>query len=118
MSEDTQKIFNALADPTRRDIISTLTTNGARTATQLSQNMQITRQGVTKHLNILMDAKLISTGKQGREVYYNLTPKPLTNATQWIADIEAQWDKRLASLRHLVEENINEDDTIEGNDNV
>lgn len=113
MSEDTQKVFNALADPTRRSIINTLTTNGGRTATQLSQNMQITRQGVTKHLNILVEAHLISTGKQGREVYYNLTPKPLTSATQWIAGIEAQWDKRLATLRNLVE-----DDTPERNDDV
>lgn len=108
MSENTQKVFNALADPTRRDIISTLTADGARTATQLSQNMRITRQGVTKHLNILIEAQLISTGKQGREVYYNLTPKPLTNATQWITEIEALWDKRLASLRHLVEEDKTE----------
>jgi DNA-binding transcriptional ArsR family regulator len=108
MSEDTQRVFNALADPTRRNIISTLTVDGARTATQLSQNMQITRQGVTKHLNILMDAQLISTGKQGREVYYKLTPQSLRSATQWIADIEALWDKRLASLRDLVEEDTSE----------
>jgi DNA-binding transcriptional ArsR family regulator len=104
MSGETQKVFNALADPTRRDIISTLTINGARTATQLSENMKITRQGVTKHLNILVEANLISTGKQGREVYYKLTPKPLTSATQWIADIESQWDKRLATLRDIVEQ--------------
>lgn len=112
MSEDTQKVFNALADPTRRSIINTLTINGERTATQLShqlsQNKEITRQGVTKHLNILVEARLISTGKQGREVYYNLTPKPLTSATQWIAEIETQWDKRLATLRNMVEADINE----------
>lgn len=110
MLEDTQKVFSALADPTRRTIISTLTERGAHTATQLSQNMEITRQGVTKHINILLDAGLIATNKQGREVYYNLTPKPLSQATQWITHIEALWDKRLTALQDLVEnETINED---------
>ena len=104
MSEVRQKVFNALSDPTRRGIISTLTINGEHTATQLTQNMQITRQGVTKHLGILLDAGLISTDKRGREVYYNLTPEPLTQATQWITEIEIQWDKRLAALQELIDE--------------
>ena len=103
MSEDTQKVFNALADPTRRNIITTLTEGGARTATQLSENMDITRQGVTKHLNILVDARLITMGKMGREVYYDLTPQPLRHATRWITDIEALWDKRLSALLDMVE---------------
>lgn len=104
MSEDTQKVFNALADTTRRTIIDRLTTQGAHTATQLSKDMKITRQGVTKHINILIDAGLIATNKQGREVYYDVTPKPLARATQWITNIEAEWDKRLAALQNLVEE--------------
>ena len=69
MSENTQKVFNALADPTRRDIISTLTADGARTATQLSQNMRITRQGVTKHLNILIEAQSNADQEKRNELY-------------------------------------------------
>lgn len=107
MSEATQKVFNALADNTRRSIINTLTAQGAHTATQLSNDMKITRQGVAKHINILIEAGLISTNKQGREVYYDVTPAPLAQATQWITHIEAQWDKRLAALKTLVEDDEN-----------
>lgn len=109
MTADTQKVFIALADTTRRDIINTLTEQGAHTATQLSSNMAITRQGVAKHINILIDAGLVSTKKQGREVYYDITPQPLQKATEWIADIEAQWDKRLIKLQEFIENEADED---------
>lgn len=104
MSDKTQEVFNALGDPTRRDIINTLTTQGAKTATQISETMQITRQGVSKHLNILADAGLITSEKQGRELYYSLTPQPLNQATRWIQSIEEKWDKRLSALREFVEQ--------------
>ena len=98
-----QNVFAALADPARRKIIETLTEVGAQTATQLAPGLEMTRQGVTKHLNILADAGLVTIHQRGRDKYYALTPEPLEEATMWISAIAARWDERLEALRQFLE---------------
>lgn len=99
-----QAVFAALADDTRRQIIELLVDEGAKTATQLSEIFPISRQGVTKHMNILVEAHLVTIHPRGRDKYYHLTPEPLEETSMWIAAIAARWDKRLAALSKLVEE--------------
>jgi DNA-binding transcriptional ArsR family regulator len=99
-----QNVFAALADPARRQIIEGLTEAGARTATQLAPALEMTRQGVTKHLNILADAGLVTVYQRGRDKYYVLTPEPLEEATLWISAIAARWDDRLEALRQFIED--------------
>jgi DNA-binding transcriptional ArsR family regulator len=95
-------IFEALADPTRRRLLSALAARGAATATALAADLPISRQAVLKHLTALRDAGLVEGRRQGREVRYGLTPAPLADAVSWIAAVGAQWDGRLAALaRHL-----------------
>jgi DNA-binding transcriptional ArsR family regulator len=90
-------VFGALADPTRRSLLSALAGRPA-TATELAGGLPISRQAVVKHLSALAEAGLVSRERNGREVRYSVTPAPLSGAASWIATVGAQWDERLASL--------------------
>lgn len=104
MSEiNRQSVFSALADETRRQIIEMLTEDGEQTATQLADRFPISRQGVSKHLNIMEEAGLVTVRQRGRDKFYHLTPEPLEEASLWISAIAARWDKRLGALRDLIE---------------
>ena len=90
-------VFGALADATRRRLLSALAEHPA-TATELSTDLPISRQAVVKHLGALADAGLVTRERTGREVRYSVTPAPLSGAVSWIATVGAQWDDRLATL--------------------
>src|SRR3954451_12204205 len=95
-------VFSALADPTRRRVVSELASRDTVTATELASELRVTRQAVAKHLGALTDAGLAAARRQGRETRYRLTPEPLEEAVAWIASVGGQWDERLARLeRHV-----------------
>jgi DNA-binding transcriptional ArsR family regulator len=95
-------VFSALADPTRRRVVSELASRQSVTATELARVLRITRQAVAKHLGALAAAGLAAPRRQGRETRYELTPEPLEEAVAWIASVGGQWDERLARLeRHV-----------------
>jgi DNA-binding transcriptional ArsR family regulator len=95
-------VFAALADPTRRSVVQSLSAGSTITATKLAQELPITRQAVAKHLAALDHAGLVAAERRGRETHYRLTPAPLTEAASWMAAVGAEWDDRLAALRgHL-----------------
>jgi DNA-binding transcriptional ArsR family regulator len=104
-------IFAALADPTRRNLLVDLAEHSPKTATQLAEEYPITRQGILKHLDILEDAGLVTVYQQGREKRYSLTPAPLGQLSQWIAEIGNKCDERLLRLKALIE-NDEPDDTL------
>jgi DNA-binding transcriptional ArsR family regulator len=95
-------VFSALADPTRRQVIRALSEQGPSTATGLAANLPVTRQAVTKHLSALANAGLVTSSRRGREKLYQISPRPLTDAVSWMADLGARWDGRLAALRDHV----------------
>jgi len=95
-------VFTALADATRRHVIRTLSEQGPSTATGLAANLSVTRQAVAKHLGALADAGLVTATRRGREKLYRISPRPLTEAVSWMADLGARWDERLAALRDHV----------------
>ena len=97
------RIFAALADPTRRDLLVNLAENSPKTATQLAEEYPITRQWILKHLPILEDAGLVAVNRKGREKRYTLTPGPLSDIDEWIKQISAKWDERLWRLKTLLE---------------
>ena len=98
----TDAVFSALADPTRRQVIRALSEQGPSTATGLAANLPVTRQAVTKHLTALANAGLVTSSRRGREKLYQISPRPLTDAVSWMADLGARWDGRLAALRDHV----------------
>jgi len=69
---------------------------------ELSAELPITRQAVSKHLATLRDAGLVEAERSGRETRYRLTPEPLERAAAWMVDVGAEWDRRLAALRRLL----------------
>src|SRR5215510_13487779 len=103
MVEREGRVFAALADSTRRQLLSTLAEGSPKTATQLAVAFPITRQGILKHLDILEDAGLVRVQPKGREKQYSLTPEPLHSVSSWIEAIGAKWDERLQRLKNLVE---------------
>ncbi|MFC4561738.1 ArsR/SmtB family transcription factor [Nocardiopsis mangrovi] len=93
------RVYAALADRTRRDILDILATRGRATATELAGPLPVTRQAVAKHLAVLRDARLISGTRNGREVHYALCPGRLEAAARRLARLAAAWEARLAQ-RH------------------
>jgi DNA-binding transcriptional ArsR family regulator len=97
-------VFQALADPTRRALLRTLSESGPTTLAELSARLPVSRQAVSKHLALLREAGLIHTSGAVRGRTYALSAAPLAEATDWIVDVGAEWDTRLARLRRVVEE--------------
>ena len=91
-------VFAALADPTRRQVVQSLSREPDLTASRLAGDLPMTRQAVTKHLAALDRAGLVQGRREGREMRYSLTPAPLAEAMRWMDAVGAQWDDRLGRL--------------------
>lgn len=98
-------IFNALSDPTRRHILEKLNREGPLSIKQLSEGLPISRQALTKHLNRLIKAKLISADFVGKEKVHQLNPKPLQQLDHWLTPFSERWDSRLHTLQTFLENN-------------
>jgi DNA-binding transcriptional ArsR family regulator len=99
-----ERVFAALADPTRRAILSTLSAEGPATATDLAERLPITRQAIAKHLALLAEAGLV-TAEQGerRRVRYRLHSEPMRVAQQFLAALARDWDGALNALKNHLE---------------
>jgi DNA-binding transcriptional ArsR family regulator len=96
----TDKVFSAIADPTRRSVIRLLSEHGPGSATELAGRLAVSRQAVAKHLAALAAAGLVEVAAvEGREKRFRLTPAPLADAASWMASVGAEWDDRLEALR-------------------
>ncbi|MBO0768759.1 MAG: helix-turn-helix transcriptional regulator, partial [Solirubrobacterales bacterium] len=104
VSGELDAIFGALADPTRRRIVETLTHAETVSVPELTGELAISRQAIAKHINALDQAGVIQrAGQTGREVHYQLAPKALAPATDWLAKADRAWQGRLARLKRRVE---------------
>ena len=97
-------IFAALGDETRMRIIAVLCAGGALSITQLTEGTEITRQAVTKHLQVLADAGLVRDLKIGRERLWEFEPTQLETARRALDELAQQWDLALLRLKALVEQ--------------
>ena len=96
-------VFEAVADPTRRSILQQLRENGALSVSEISGPLPITRQAVTKHLNALSSAGLVTTEWRGRERLHHLEARPLKDLADWLEPYERAWDRRLERLKDHLE---------------
>ena len=96
-------IFAALGDETRLRLIALLCTGGALSIAQLTSDTDITRQAVTKHLQVLADAGLVRDIRQGRERLWEFEPTRLEEARRSLDAIAAQWDQALGRLKAMME---------------
>lgn len=99
-----ETIFSAVADPTRRQILDRLRAHGPLSVKQLSTPLPISRQGVTKHLDILLKAGLVEMRRIGRERMHFLNPQPLQELESWLQPYSESWDRRLTRLQQHLED--------------
>ena len=96
-----EQVFIALADPTRRNILAALATDGPSTVTDLAARLPITRQAIAKHLARMADAGLVTPEPgERRRVRYRLRSAPVQLAQQFLAALAHSWDDRLDALQH------------------
>jgi DNA-binding transcriptional ArsR family regulator len=97
-------VFAALGDETRLDLVNALCTRGPLSIARLTAGTRVTRQAVTKHLQVLEDAGLVRNSRVGRESIWQLDPQQLDDARRCLDVISAQWDRALGRLKAFVEE--------------
>ncbi|MEB3371755.1 ArsR/SmtB family transcription factor [Saccharopolyspora mangrovi] len=96
-------VLNALAEPTRRQLLDRLSAHGQATATTLADELPISRQAVVKHLTVLETAGLVGSVKVGREVRYSVRSEALDATARWMSSLAAAWDRRLAKIKRFAE---------------
>lgn len=94
-------VFQAIADPTRRAII-TLIALQAMTPNALAEHFATTRQAVSKHLKILTECELVKQEQQGREIYYSLEINKMKEIDQWLEQFKNIWESRFNQLDTLL----------------
>ncbi len=98
-------VFAAVADPTRRLLLERLRVASGQSIAELGRDLPITRQAVTKHLDALRAAGLVTVRQEGRERLHDLDAAPLEAVDDWLRPYAEAWDRRLAALRrHLGED--------------
>lgn len=94
-------VFQAIADPTRRAII-TLIALQAMTPNALAEHFDISRQAVSKHLRILTECELVKQDQQGREIYYQLEIKKMKEIDKWLEQFRKIWENRFNQLDNVL----------------
>jgi DNA-binding transcriptional ArsR family regulator len=104
MPAATDEVLSALADPTRRRVLTLLAERGEATATTLAGDLPVSRVAIVKHLAVLDRAGLVQGRRQGREVRFSVRTEQLDATARWMAGLAADWDARLAAIKRLAEE--------------
>lgn len=94
-------IFQAIADPTRRAIISLIALQ-AMTPNAIAENFNSTRQAVSKHLRILTECELVKQEQKGREIYYSLEIQKMKEIDKWLEQYRKIWEGRFNQLDDLL----------------
>ena len=97
------ELWSAIGDPSRRRVLDLLVSNGEVSASWLAGHVPFSRQAFSKHLIVLEEAGLVSRRKQDRGVLYQVEADRLDQATRAMADLAAQWDRRLDTIKRLAE---------------
>lgn len=101
---DIDKVFKALADPNRRQLVDRLYAEGGLTLTELCAGLDMTRQAVTQHLGVLEDSNLVVVERRGREKHHYFNPVPIHEIYErWIRKFEMQPLSALYELKTRME---------------
>jgi DNA-binding transcriptional ArsR family regulator len=96
-------VFAALANPVRREILLQLR-RGPRAVNDLASEFDLGRPAISEHLQVLRKAKLVREQPRGRERYYHLDPRPLSEVDTWLEAFTKYWNKRLAAIEDILNE--------------
>ncbi len=94
-------VFQAIADPTRRTIISLLALQ-AMTPSAIAENFDYSRQTISKHIQILTECEILEKEQQGREIYYQLNPNGIKEIADFIEPFRKLWDERFNKLESVM----------------
>jgi DNA-binding transcriptional ArsR family regulator len=103
MQMDDEQLWAVVAEPGRRRVLDALVALGDATPTALAREVPFTRQAVSKHLAVLLEAGVVSQQRNGREVLYSVQPDRLEAAARAMAAAAARWDARLQAIKRLAE---------------
>jgi DNA-binding transcriptional ArsR family regulator len=95
-------IFQAIADPTRRAILSLLALQ-AMTPNALAEHFGSSRQAVSKHIKILAECQLLEQKQTGREIHYHFNAQSMKEVDTWIAQFRTLWENRFDQLDNLLD---------------
>lgn len=99
--ETRRDIFQAIADPTRRAIL-TLIALQAMTPNAIAEHFDSSRQAVSKHIRILTECELITQNQQGREIYYQLEVNKMKEIDKWLNQFRKIWENRFSQLDEVL----------------
>ena len=99
----TAPVFAALGDEMRLRIVARLCESGPLSIARLTAGTNVSRQAITKHLDVLAEAGLVTSDRFGRERVWNLETRRLADVHTYLEEISAGWDRALERLRALVE---------------
>ena len=99
--EARRDIFQAIADPTRRAIISLIALQ-AMTPNAIAENFDSSRQAISNHLRILTECELIKAEQRGREIYYQLEVDKMKEIDKWLEQFRKIWETRFNQLDKLL----------------
>lgn len=94
-------VFQAIADPTRRAILSLIAIH-AMTPNAIAAHFDSSRQAVSKHIQVLVESELLKQEQKGREIYYQLNPEKMKIIDQWLDQFRAQWESRFNNLDNVL----------------
>src|SRR4051812_42757170 len=92
--DELMDIFNALAEPTRRNILEMLAHKGQLSATAIADKFQATPPAISQHLKVLREAKLIAVEKRGQQRIYSINPNKMEEIYTWAKKLSDMWNKR------------------------
>lgn len=101
-SSAADRVFAALANPTRRDVLDLLL-DGPRPVQDIADRFDMARPSVSEHLKVLRDAGLVTETRHGRQRLYAVEPDPLQDLQQWLAPYERFWRRKLAGLGEFLD---------------
>jgi DNA-binding transcriptional ArsR family regulator len=96
-------IFQAIADPTRRNILS-LIASKPMTPNSIAEHFDTTRQAVSKHIRILTECEAIAQQKTGRTIYYHFNPKRMKEIDHWLEPFRQHWEDRYDQLDKILKD--------------
>ncbi len=96
-------MFEALADPTRRNILELLASNGELAATAIYEQFPVSPQAISQHLKVLREAHLVEMEKRAQKHLYRLNPQTLSQFEVWVQHMQQSWSERFDALDAVLE---------------
>jgi DNA-binding transcriptional ArsR family regulator len=96
-------VFAALGDETRLSLVARLCCESPQSIAQLARRSPLTRQAISKHLQVLRAAGIVASVRVGRESRYALRPEPIDRTRDYLDDVSKRWDASLERLKAMVE---------------